>query len=108
MRREDRQLLAELAKINTALPAFAERVMDNTAAPAEHSAVADRLITLAQDIRTRIDTLTVINADHGGSGRQNLAATHALSALVDMVDALGAAHSPAPITRETFPLDWID
>jgi hypothetical protein len=46
MRYEDRQLLSALSQVNTALPAFALRVMDNTATPAEHHTVADHLITL--------------------------------------------------------------
>jgi hypothetical protein len=112
MRREDRLLLADLARVNTALPAFAQRVMDNTATPAEHRAVSDRVIALGQAIGERADTLTVIDPEPdnaAGAGDQDVAATRALSALVDMADALGRTHGavsvrPACETR----VDWAE
>jgi hypothetical protein len=100
MRREDRLLLADLAQVNTALPAFAQRVMDNTATPAEHRAVSDRVIALGQAIGERADTLTVIDPEPDnatGAGDQNVAATRALSALVDTVDALHRTHGAVPV-----------
>ena len=63
MRRQDRELLADLAGVNTALPAFAQRVLGNYATPAEHDAVADRLIRLGQAIRRRAGGLSVISPE---------------------------------------------
>jgi hypothetical protein len=63
--RDLKQLLTELAQINTALPAFAQRVMDNTTTPAVHLAVADRVIALGQAIRQRADDLTIIDPEPG-------------------------------------------
>jgi len=90
MRRQDRELLADLAGVNTALPAFAQRVLGNYATPAEHDAVADRLIWLGQAIRRRACGLSVINPEPDDDGiiDKNVAAHRALSALVDMADAL--------------------
>ena len=99
MRREDRLLLADLARVNAALPAFAQRVMDNTATPAEHRAVSDRVIALGQAIGERADTLTVIDPEPDnatGAGDQNVAATRALSALVDMADVLNKTYGAVP------------
>jgi hypothetical protein len=113
MRREDRRLLSDLAQVNTALPAFAQRVMDNTATPAEHRAVSDRLIALGQAIGERAGTLTIIHIhpepdNDTGAGDQNVAATRALSALVDMADALHRTHGalPARPAYDTQPVDW--
>jgi hypothetical protein len=113
MRREDRQLLADLAQVNTALPAFAQRVMDNTATPTEYRAVSDRVIALGQAIGERADTLTVIHPEPDnatGAGDQNVAATRALSALVDMADALTKTHGavPARPACHTRPVDWFE
>jgi imidazoleglycerol phosphate dehydratase HisB len=90
MRREDRQLLSDLAQVNTALPAFALRVMDNTATAAEHHRVADHVIALGQAIDERAETLTIVNPCESDSATDtgDMAVIRALSALVDMVDAL--------------------
>jgi hypothetical protein len=104
MRREDRQLLTELAQVNTALPAFAQRVMGNTATPTEHSAVADRVIALGQAIRQRADNLTIINPDPGNStDGTSLAATLALSAIIDMTDALDRHRLTDPASQRHLP-----
>lgn len=91
MRREDRQLLGGLSQVNTALPAFALRVMDQSATSAEHHALAQRLITLGQVIKKRAETLTITTTCPGETGSENVAAARALSALVDMADALDRA-----------------
>jgi hypothetical protein len=92
MRRDDRHLLVDLSQINTALPAFALHVMDDTATAAEHHALATRLITLGQIIDERAEKLAVVNTWPGeDSGGESVAARRALSALVDMADALGKA-----------------
>lgn len=99
MRREGRELLSDLARVNTALPAFAGRVLDNTATPAEHRAVSDHVIALGQVIGERAGMLTVIHPEPDnatGGGNQNVAATRALSALVDMADALTRTHGALP------------
>ncbi len=67
MRREDRQLLSALSQVNTALSAFALRVMDNTATPTEHHRVADHVIALGQAIAERAGTLTIINPPESDS-----------------------------------------
>jgi hypothetical protein len=108
MKRDDRLLLSELAQVNTALPAFAMRVMSNTATSAEHQAIAERLVTLGQAIDDRARTLTIINtAADNATDIQNFAAARALSAVVDMADALdrttGAA-STGP--DDTLSVDW--
>ncbi len=96
--------MAELAQVNTALPAFAQRVMDNTATAAEHLAVADRVIALGQAIRQRADNLTIINPDPGDSiGGASLAATLALSAIIDMADALDRHRLPGPASQQHLP-----
>jgi len=98
MKRDDRQLLSALAQINTAIPAFALRVMDNTATAAEHHAVARRFIALAKAISDRAGTLTVLNTPTGTrDNSDNLAAVRALSALVDMTDALAKTHGVARV-----------
>jgi hypothetical protein len=99
MKRDDRQLMSGLAQLNTALPAFALRVMDNTATAVEHHAVARRFITLAKAISDRAGTLSALNT-HTEESRDNsdsLAAARALSALVDMADALARTHGVARV-----------
>ncbi len=96
--------MAELAQVNTALPAFAQRVMDNTATPAEHSAVADRVIALGQAIRQRADNLTIINPESADStGGTSSAATRALSAITDMTDTLDCHRLPDPASQQRLP-----
>ncbi len=50
MMREDRELLAELARLNTDLVSFAMRVIEDRLSPAEQHAVACRLVDLAEAI----------------------------------------------------------
>lgn len=98
MKRDDRQLLSGLAQINTALPAFALRVMDNTATAAEHHAVARWFIVLARAISDRAATLTVLNTHTKERDNiDNLAAVRALSALVDMAEALARTRGVARV-----------
>jgi hypothetical protein len=93
MRRDDRHLLVDLSQVNTALPAFALRVMDDTATPAEHHALATRLIMLGQIIDERAGKLAILNTRPGGNADgESVAAGRALSALVDMADALSKAN----------------
>lgn len=53
MIREDRELLAELARLNSDLVSFAIGVMENRLPPAEQHAVACRLVNLAEAIQAR-------------------------------------------------------
>jgi hypothetical protein len=110
MRREDRQLLSALSQVNTALPAFALRMMDNTATPAEHHRVADHVIALGHAIHQRAGTLTVTDPSESDSTRDtgNVAATCALSALVNMADALDRTRGtvPAHPVYGTLCADW--
>ncbi|MGH3899367.1 MAG: hypothetical protein ACRDTA_14220 [Pseudonocardiaceae bacterium] len=53
MIREDRELLAELARINTAMAPLAMRIMDGSASAAEQAHYADRLITVGKRLQRR-------------------------------------------------------
>ncbi len=55
MIREDRELLAELARINTAMASLALRMMDNSASTAEQRDFAHRLIAAGERLRKRAD-----------------------------------------------------
>lgn len=53
MIREDRELLAELARLNTAMPSLAMRIMDSTASVAEQQNYARRLIAAGERLQRR-------------------------------------------------------
>lgn len=53
MIREDRELLAELARLNKQLVTFACGVMEDRLSPAEQHAVACQLVDLAEAIQSR-------------------------------------------------------
>lgn len=55
MIREDRELLAELARINTAMAPLAMRIMDGSASTAELAHYADRLINAGNWLQRRAD-----------------------------------------------------
>lgn len=55
MIREDRELLAELARLNTAMAPLAMRVMDGSASAAEQRQYAQRLIAAGERLRRRAD-----------------------------------------------------
>ncbi|HEV7452025.1 MAG TPA: hypothetical protein VGO16_11695 [Pseudonocardiaceae bacterium] len=55
MIREDRELLAELAQINTAMAPLAMRIMDDSASAAEQARYAQRLIEAGQRMQRRAD-----------------------------------------------------
>ncbi|MGH3899707.1 MAG: hypothetical protein ACRDTA_15980 [Pseudonocardiaceae bacterium] len=57
MIREDRGLLAELARINTAMPPLAMRIMDGSTSAAEQAYYADKLITAGKRLRRRVDAM---------------------------------------------------
>jgi hypothetical protein len=63
--REDRELLAELAQLNTAMTPLAMRIMDGTASAAEQHDYACRLIAAGQWLQRRAARIsaTVIDGE---------------------------------------------
>jgi hypothetical protein len=63
--REDRELLAELARLNTDMPSLALRVMEGSATASEQRHYAQRLIAAGERLRQRAATVgaTVIEGD---------------------------------------------
>lgn len=53
--REDRELLAELARLNCDMPSFALRIMDGSADVTEQCRYAQRLIAVGQRLQRRAD-----------------------------------------------------
>jgi hypothetical protein len=51
--REDRELLTELARLNTAMAPLAMRMMDGTANSAEQQDYGQRLIAVGEQLRKR-------------------------------------------------------
>jgi hypothetical protein len=56
--REDRELLAELARLNTAMTPFALRIMDGSAGTTEQAHFAQRLIAAGERLQRRADGMT--------------------------------------------------
>jgi hypothetical protein len=56
--REDRELLAELARLNTAMVPLAIRIMEGTASTAEQQDYAQRLITAGEWLQRRADGMS--------------------------------------------------
>jgi len=63
--REDRELLAELARLNTDMPSLALRMMDGSATASEQARYAERLIAAGERLKQRAATVgaTVIEGD---------------------------------------------
>ncbi len=57
MIREDRELLAELARLNTGMVPFAMRIMEGTASVDEQHDYALRLIAVGERLQRRVDAL---------------------------------------------------
>lgn len=55
MIREDRELLAELARLNTAMAPLAMRIMDGSATTTEQRDYARRLVTAGEWLQRRAD-----------------------------------------------------
>lgn len=53
MTKEDRELLAELARLNSAMPPLALRIMDGSVGAAEQQNYAQRLINVGERLRQR-------------------------------------------------------
>lgn len=58
MIREDRELLAELARLNTDMAPLAMRIMDSTASAVEQVYYAQRLIAVGERLRQRVNGTT--------------------------------------------------
>ena len=57
MIREDRELLAELARLNTAMASLALRIMDGSASMTEQQTYAQRLIAAGERLQHRADEM---------------------------------------------------
>lgn len=70
MIREDRELLAELARLNTDMVSFAMRIMDDSASEDEQVRYAQRLIAAGQRLQRRANEAAgiVIEGEVLGSG----------------------------------------
>jgi hypothetical protein len=55
--REDRELLAELARLNSAMASLALRIMDGSATAIEQQDYAQRLITAGERLHTRVNEM---------------------------------------------------
>lgn len=72
MIRDDRELLADLARMNTDVVPLAMRIMDDTATFDEQRTFADRLIELATRLRDRAHrTGLVIDGDTASDNPNN-------------------------------------
>ncbi len=60
MIREDRELLAELAQLNSDLVPLAVRMMEDNATPEEQRTFADRLSELGERLRRRADEAEMV------------------------------------------------
>lgn len=57
MIREDRELLAELAQINTAMAPLAMRIMDGSVSAAEQAHYAQRMIAVGNRLQRRVNEM---------------------------------------------------
>ncbi|MGH3814096.1 MAG: hypothetical protein ACRDUV_16860 [Pseudonocardiaceae bacterium] len=76
MIREDRELLAELARLNSDMTPLAMRIMDGSVSAAEHAYYAQRLIVAGEWLRWRADGATgaIIEGEVLDKGRLTLPA----------------------------------
>jgi hypothetical protein len=58
MIREDRELLTELARLNTTMASLAMRIMDGSASAAEQQHYAQRLITAGERLQRRANEMS--------------------------------------------------
>lgn len=70
MIREDRELLAELARLNSDMTPLAMRIMDDSASAAEQQDYAQRLIIAGERLRRRVTATcgAVIDGEFCGNG----------------------------------------
>lgn len=69
MIREDRELLTELARLNSAMASLALRIIDGSATAGEQRDYAQRLIAAGERLRYRVDKMSypVIDGEVTGS-----------------------------------------
>ncbi|MGH3800829.1 MAG: hypothetical protein ACRDTD_11945 [Pseudonocardiaceae bacterium] len=77
MIREDRELLAELARLNGDMASLALRIMEGTASAAEQQHYAQRLITAGERLQLRADKTgeMIIDGEVGPGNRSRLMST---------------------------------
>ncbi len=63
MIREDRELLAELVRLNTAMASLAMRIMEGSASASEQQHYAQRLITAGKRLQRRVDGMRAAIVD---------------------------------------------
>ena len=63
MIREDRKLLAELARLNSAMASLALRIMDGSATAGEQRDYAQRLITAGERLHARVNEMNRLIID---------------------------------------------
>lgn len=80
MIREDREFLAELARLSTAMPSLAQQIMDGTASPTDRENYAQRLIVACEQLLQRV------NANSGTVIEGQVLATRALALPVRTVE----------------------
>jgi hypothetical protein len=61
--REDRELLAELARLNSAMASLALRMMDGSASASEQRDYAERLIAAGKRLHARADEMNYLVID---------------------------------------------
>lgn len=83
MIREDRELLAELSRLNTAMVPFAMRIMEGTASADEQHDYARRLIAAGEWLQRRAD-------DNGGT----------------VIEGEVLANGPLTLPAHTVAPDW--
>ncbi|MCA1672693.1 MAG: hypothetical protein LC799_10985 [Actinobacteria bacterium] len=83
MIREDRELLAELARLNGDVASFALRIMDGSASVAEQLRYAQRLIAVGERLKHRADEM-------GGT----------------IIEGEVVADEPTALPAHTAELDW--
>jgi hypothetical protein len=81
--REDRELLAELARLNSDMAPLAMRIMEGATGPAEQQHDAQRLIAAGQRLQLRAEPTPGI-----------------------VIDANAAADRPIALPANTVELDW--
>lgn len=68
---EDRELLAELARLNSDVAPFAMRIIDGTVTANEQREFADRLETLSRRFHARATGTTLVNEDDTTDSNRN-------------------------------------
>lgn len=104
MIREDRELLTELARLNTAMASLALRIMDGSASPAEQQNYAQRLISAGKQLQRRANEMhhPVIEGEVCGDVSLVLPA-HTVEPPWESLDIRQTPADTAPIEQESQP-----